>query len=517
MEMAQGGRVGYQVGGRVNLQTGTMDYPLTNAMNNNQEEKETDIHNIIADIYDVNEDTYVREEDGPIQHYGRGDKNIAPLKYLLEGMEVDEARAKVLAEEGRQKEKYREEGWDVSTWGKGGAEELGSHLYSMFHPSGMKLGVTGALSGVARGVEWVPGQASQLFRKLVLQQKNEPWLYHLDDPERHKMFGLSKVSEFMRQLKTVAENEAKKEGLTPAAKRFGQVTELGAEIATPIVPPLKYYNHIKNHFKTTKDAEVIGDRITEQLEHKGFTRRDFLATMGTVGFLGALKVFGLDKVFKITPVPKSAGFIKPLVDTTSKMPEWFPAFIAKLEKEGRFLYEGDGMYSFVKGDDLKGIDVVKEGDNYTVMGVNDYDEAWHVTYEHPHWIEVNPGEKAKYFKGDFSVNDARPHMVGPDDFDVDFDFIDSVDDILGGNGRLMETYTTGTVKNVDKHGLTKGEQQVDWAEGRAQSEMDMAKDEGLFDDIEPEFATGGRVSAQPPKSGPNSSGLPYLLNNVRNT
>ena len=39
MEMAQGGRVGYQVGGRVNLQFGSVDYPLTNAMNNNQEEK----------------------------------------------------------------------------------------------------------------------------------------------------------------------------------------------------------------------------------------------------------------------------------------------------------------------------------------------------------------------------------------------------------------------------------------------------------------------------------------------
>jgi hypothetical protein len=39
----------------------------------------------------------------------------------------------------------------------------------------------------------------------------------------------------------------------------------------------------------------------------------------------------------------------------------------------------------------------------------------------------------------------------------------------------------------------------------------------LLDDTEPEFAAGGRVSAQPPKSGPNSSGLPYLLNNVRNT
>ena len=501
-------------GGRVNLQTGTMDFPLTNAMNNNQEEEETDIHNIIADIYDVNDDTYVREEDGPIKHYGRGDKNIAPLKYLLEGMEINEARAKVLAEEGRQKEKYREEGWNVDTWGKGGAEEFGSHLYSMFHPSGMKLGVMGALSGVARGVEWVPGQASQLFRKLVLQQKNEPWLYHLDDPERHKIFGLSKVSQFMRKLKTVAENEAKKEGLSPAAKRFGQVTELGAEIATPIVPPLKYYNHIKNHFKTTKDAQVIGDKITEQLEHKGFTRRDFLATMGTVGFLGALKVFGLDKVFKMTPVAKGNGFIKPLVGTTSKMPEWFPAFIAKLEKEGRFLYEGDGMFSFKAGDDLKGIDVIKEGDNYTVMGVNDYDQAWHVTYEHPHWIEVAQGEKAKFFKGDFSVNEARPRMVGPDDVDVDFDVIDSVDDILGGNGKLMEEYTTGTVKNVDKHGLTPGERQVNWAEGRADQAMEEAK---LLDDTEPEFATGGRVSAQPPKSGPNSGGLPYLLNNVRNT
>ena len=115
-------------------------------------------------------------------------------------------------------------------------------------------------------------------------------------------------------------------------------------------------------------------------------------------------------------------------------------------------------------------------------------------------------------------------MVDPDDFDVDFDFIDSVDDILGGNGRLMETYTTGTVKNVDKHGLTKGEQQVNWAEGRTQQQIDEARldnkekyEAGLFDDTEPEFATGGRVSAQPPKSGPNSSGLPYLLNNVRNT
>ena len=31
------------------------------------------------------------------------------------------------------------------------------------------------------------------------------------------------------------------------------------------------------------------------------------------------------------------------------MPSYWPAFIAKLEKDGRFLYEGDGMFTFKKG------------------------------------------------------------------------------------------------------------------------------------------------------------------------
>ena len=133
MNSATGGRDGYQVGGRVNLQFGNMDFPLAKAMNNNQEEKETDIHNIIADIYDVNEDTYVREEE-PVSWRGRADKNMAPLKYLLEGMKPEEARAAAAADFGRQKEKYREEGWNVDTWGQGDMEEFGSNLYSMFHP-----------------------------------------------------------------------------------------------------------------------------------------------------------------------------------------------------------------------------------------------------------------------------------------------------------------------------------------------------------------------------------------------
>ena len=69
--------------------------------------------------------------------------------------------------------------------------------------------------------------------------------------------------------------------------------------------------------------------------------------------------------------------------------------------------------------------------------------------------------------------DEAPYMVGPDDYDWDIVTHDTIDDILGGNGRSMEEFAKGTKIK----GLTKGEKQVDWAEGRFQSEMDMANED----------------------------------------
>ena len=43
-----------------------------------------------------------------------------------------------------------------------------------------------------------------------------------------------------------------------------------------------------------------------------------------------------------------------------------------------------------------------------------------------------------------------------------------------------------------------------------QSEVDQARE---FDLGDVEFATGGKVGARPPASGPVSGGLPSLLNN----
>ena len=119
---------------------------------------------------------------------------------------------------------------------------------------------------------------------------------------------------------------------------------------------------------------------------------------------------------------------------------------------------------------------------------------------------MEAGQKPVYFKGDFEVTDDVMYRVGPEDADTITTTVKDVDDILGGNIRTIEEYTTGT----SKKGMTKGEEVLSDAELRMQSEVDQARDLG---DVE--FATGGKVGARPPTSGPASGGLPSLLNNGR--
>jgi len=154
------------------------------------------------------------------------------------------------------------------------------------------------------------------------------------------------------------------------------------------------------------------------------------------------------------------------------MPEWFPLFIQKIQP--KLIYEGDGVSTF-KGTDefLPGMEITKSGDDYTITGKNEYDGNWSVSYEGPRRLEIEPGQKPTYFSGEFQVVDEAPYMVGPEDYDWDIVTHDTIDDILGGNGRTMEEFATG--KEIK--GLTQGEKQVDWAEGRFQSEMDMANED----------------------------------------
>jgi hypothetical protein len=162
------------------------------------------------------------------------------------------------------------------------------------------------------------------------------------------------------------------------------------------------------------------------------------------------------------------------------MPKWFPLFIQKINP--KMIYEGDGMSTFKGTDDfLPGIRVEKNGDDYVVSGTNDYQQPWTVSYEGPRWLEIEPGQKPIYFKGEFEVVDDVPVGRRPEDVDFEPEVIKEIDELLGGNGRSMEEFATGT----EIKGLTKGEKQVDWAEGRAQQAMDEAQEieAGVFDEV----------------------------------
>ena len=170
------------------------------------------------------------------------------------------------------------------------------------------------------------------------------------------------------------------------------------------------------------------------------------------------------------------------------MPDWFPTFIAKLNSEGKLKYEGDGMWSMVDDAELPGITVYKEGENYTVIGKNEYEQEWIAHYEAPHWLEPKDGKDAVKFKGDFEVKDNTPYTTDPDGgFDVEVETLRGIDHILGGNAKSLEEWTTG----IQKKEMTIGEAKVSDAELRAQTQADMAREEGLFD---AEFAEGGLAS-----------------------
>ena len=226
----------------------------------------------------------------------------------------------------------------------------------------------------------------------------------------------------------------------------------------------------------------------DHLDASGQSRRDFITTAGTIGTFAALKAMGLDKVLKIGPVIKGTDNLIPMVKGTSQMPEWFPLFIQKIQP--KLIYEGDGISSFKGTDDfLPGIEVRKSGDDYLVSGDNAYGGQWNVNYEGPRWLEIEPGQKPTYFSGEFHVADDAPRMVDPDGgVDWDMEVHETIDDILGGNGRSMEEFATG--KEIK--GLTKGEKQVDWAEGRFQSELDQARE------LEPEEWHGNYIDDRMP-------------------
>ena len=268
-------------------------------------------------------------------------------------------------------------------------------------------------------------------------------------------------------------------GMSKWPEIAGKNIEMGLDVTLPFgyIAAANKYKSLKKLLSplVKKDVnKVIEEALTEQ----GMSRRDFNTLIASGGMVAAIKALGLDTLFKGARAAKELKApIQMLKNTSTKMPVWFPKFIDEINK--KMTYEGSGMYTFKGTDDfLPGFHIERIGDDYYITGKNDYGQEFQVTYESPKWEGDKDG--GFYNQGEFKVDDSEPVFVDPDG-NVDFDgvTVDEVDDVLGGT-KAMEEVATGTKRKT----LTKGEEKVIDAEVRAQSEYDMARDEGYFDDVE---------------------------------
>ena len=131
--------------------------------------------------------------------------------------------------------------------------------------------------------------------------------------------------------------------------------------------------------------------------------------------------------------------------------------------------------------DLPNVKMAKSDDGKILLeGQNEYGRPYAIEYEPPGYelIDETTGKSVKT-KGDFRATDVVPESSGAPDDVPDFfpEQLDSVDDILSSDARVMEEFATGKkVKNIKQ-----GESSLLQAEQRLDSSLN---------DID-EFASGG--------------------------
>ena len=269
-------------------------------------------------------------------------------------------------------------------------------------------------------------------------------------------------------------------GMSQWPEIAGKNIEMGLDITLPFgyVAAANKFNSLKKLLTPVVKNKDVNKVIERALTDKGMSRREFNTLIASGGIVAAVKALGLDSLFKgVRGTKELKTPIQMLKNTSTKMPAWFPKFIDEINK--KMTYEGSGMYTFKGTDDfLPGFHIERISDDYYITGKNDYGQEFQVTYESPKW--EGDADGSFYNKGDFRVDDVEPVHMDPDG-NVDFDVAPrgDIDEVLGGT-KVMEEVAEG--KKINK--LTKGEEQVIDAEVRAQSQYDMARDEGYFDDVE---------------------------------
>ena len=189
----------------------------------------------------------------------------------------------------------------------------------------------------------------------------------------------------------------------------------------------------------------------------GMNRRSFLKLMGG---LAALPIVG--KFFKGAKV---ASKVVPLKGTTTTMPAWFPDLVDKFVAKGVGKKIDADIIEY-KTKDLPGITMTKHDDGKIfVEGKNDYGRPYEIEYETPGYevVDYDTGKAVKT-KGEFRASEEVPINADPDgNIDFDGEILESVDDILSSDARIMEEFATS--KKIKK--IKRGEFSVGQAEAKA--------------------------------------------------
>ena len=258
--------------------------------------------------------------------------------------------------------------------------------------------------------------------------------------------------------------------ITQALKDFEKYQKAGGK--------LNYKNFIASGKEGVGRFFNQGGRVG--FKNGGMDRRSFLKLMGG---LAALPVVG--KFFKGAKV---ASKIPVLKNTTTTMPAWFPDLVDKFIAKGvGKKIDADLMEYTTK--DLPGVKMTKSDDGKIIVeGQNEYSRPYGIEYEPPGYEVIDEVKgKAVKTKGDFRATDVVPESGGRPDDVPDFfpEQLDEIDDILGGDVRVMEEFATGSkIKNPKR-----GEQVVGQAEVRAESAADDAAERAAIE--AEDYAKGG--------------------------
>ena len=323
-----------------------------------------------------------------------------------------------------------------------------------FEKAYRQAGVTAAQEQDFRGPDdemLYPQQYEKAFEDLGKE------IERFESPEQYKRYG--------SQLQQVRDYIAKLDADT-AAERASKIADAGLGGIDDIIIDEPEEQPILPVF----DFQEPSTRMDfSEGSPKDPSRRTFLKFLAGIA---SLPIVG--KFFKGA---KTAKVVK-LANTTTKMPDWFPAFVDRALEKG-IAKKIDADLTEITIPELPDVkmEVRTDGKVY-VEGKNAYNEPYQIEYEPPGYevLDYETGETVRT-KGDFTASDTEYRMVGEDDFDVDGVVVDDVDNILGGSSTKLEGFAKGT--NKEKY--TKGQKAIDEAELAGER----ADDATLYKDIDP--------------------------------